>query len=404
MVETKNDNEMLQEFEKLREEINKLRENIDKSYYSVPKNEFETVTVTKITQEVMERMNKRISSWRNWAAIVIIILSFFGITQGDRLIRPIIESKVKESTEKIENTMNDKVRDLNSMIRETLKDLKEAKIDLKEDIKEEFKIISKNIDEKATVAAKEAAKQETERQLETVRDDIKSAQKTVLKTELNTLINEVKSRRLNYKDALRKLNPLLQRVIRLNDKELANKFLDYLFRWTYKNRSYEDLDELRIQYENDFDFKETTWANIAIGDMILYEESFSPIYKERAISAIENSLNKMPNYGTPYAVRLIIHMLDYKKKKDQEVKESEKREALKLIDIVNSGTMPLTSFETYDYFIRSKGTRFYKYVELLFENFPEPMELMSKRSKQYINLLKTAPKDKVLKKWDKMMQ
>jgi hypothetical protein len=400
MVESRDHNKILQEFEKLRVEINCLRDNIDKSYYSIPKNEFETITVNKITQKAMERISRRISSWRNWAAIIIIILSFFGLTQGDKLIKPIIESKVKENTDVI----NENAKDLNFMITEAVKDLRKERKDLKKEIDEEFGRISKYIDEKVATAANMAAKQETERQLATLRDDIQLSQKTVLKTELETLINDVQML-TNYKEALIKLNPLLQKAISLNDKELVNEFLDYLFRWTYATRAYEEIDKLRIKYEKDFDFKETTWVNIAISDMNLYDQHYAPIYKKRANSAIDHSLDKLPNYGVPYAVRLIIHMIDYKNMDAQDEKKLEKRETQKLFNIVNSGESLVTSYETYDYLIGNEGTRFHDYFLMLVDNYPEQMKLMEKRYNSYLilqELSKSMPKVEALKKWQEL--
>lgn len=388
MEEKESTEDTLKEIGKLQEEIKRLREDIDESYYRVPKQEFENITVQKITHEVVDQVNKKINSLRNWVGIALLILSFFGFTQWSNLTEgfqediKIIKTEINSS---IDNKFSAKMNEIDDKLEKTLNFIDKDRDKLRESLDKELMRISRNIDD--IVSERIAAKQVMERQIKLVRDDVQSSRKFTLKSQLNALRSDIRSGKLSYKDALVMLNPWLQEVLGLNDKELANDFLDELFRLTYQMTLYEELDRLRVKYEKDFDFKETVWANITIGDMILYEESFSPIYKERALSAYKNALEQSPSYGLPHAVRLLIHMIDYKREKDQVAKESEKSEARNLINIVNSGSHPLTAYEAYAYLHAAIGTKLDIYAKMLFENFVEDLELMRERYEEYKILL-----------------
>ena len=325
--------ESYQEIEKLQEELSRLKEDIDHSYYRVPKEEFEHITVNKIASEVIDQVNKKINYIRNWMAILVLILSFFGISQWISLTKE----------------------------------------------------IQKDVNEKASVIAK----QEIERQLKTIIDDIKFAQKNAIETEFNTLRSDIKNKSISYAKALEKSNILLPKILGLNDKRLTNDFFDEHFRLTFNTYAYEKMDELRIKYENDFDFKESTWANIAIADMFLYEESHSPIYKERATSASHQALQRAPTYGIPHSVMLIIHMIDLEREKAQEKRIHEKEEAQKLINIVISGSRSVTAYEAYNYLYKLKKDKSVgKHINMLFDNFPDSMEKMRLKYEEYLALKK----------------
>ncbi len=380
-----------QEIERLQKEIKTLKEDIAHSYYRIPKEEFENVTVKKITLDVNNQVQSRINSMRNMLGLVVLVLSFFGISQWSKVsegMRKDILNDVQQDMNQIKSELSSNIDTKLSRIEDRLQesqDLIKANQEKMQDfLNKEIESITKTIDLKAS----RAAKQETESQLQTVREDMRSAQKTVMKTELNALRKDVKDRFISYKEALLKLDPLFQRALLLEDKDLANEFLDDLFRWTFLSNKYEELDRLRIKYEKDYDFKHTTWANIAIGGMFLYEESYSPIYKKRAISAYEQALERVPNYGLPHAVRLIIHMIDVERADDEKVRSQERESALKLIRHINAGSRSITAYEAYNYLDKLRNDRGVgKHIAMLFTEFPEAMDEAYLKFEKHLKLL-----------------
>jgi len=388
---------LLKEIERLREEIKRVREDIDQSYYSIPKKEFENITVNRINQEVTEQMSRKINTWRNVFLIVISILSFLGISQWGKLkeglendMKKDIEHMEIKNASNIETKINETRSGINSDLKDFLTNIREQQKELREEQKNNLILISKSVLD----VARNAATEQTNTQIKNIRDEIEIAEKTAVRYELNTLRGSIENKLITHKEALDKLEPLLRRAIKINDRDLINEFLDELFRWTFVSGNYEKLDELRTTYEINYKFKATTWANIAIGDMSLYDEGNAPIYKERAIGAYKKALEESPNYGLPHAVRLIIHMIDYERQKDQNIKEREKSEALNLINMINSGRIPSTAFETYDYIDRNINIvdSIGKYIGMLFESFPNEMEVMHKRSEEYSLMLEKSKK------------
>lgn len=388
MAEGKHTQEAIQEIEKLQDELDRLKKEIDQSYYSIPKKEFESITVTKITSAVTDQMNKRLNTVRNWLGVILVLLSFFGISQWPKLkesIQNSIEQDIKNVELQLNASIQQRLDQIEGMIENTLGPLRENQIEIREKLDEKLRRFSISIDE--TILA---AKRATDSALKSVRADIQFSQKIFLKAELKELKNEVNARTLGYEIALIKLDPLLRQVIQLDDKELTNEFLDMLFRLTFQLDRYEELDKLRVQYEKDFDFKPETWANIAIGDMFLYEESYALNYKARALAAYEKSLERLPNYGVAYAVRLIIHMIDYVRQSQESVKKMELSEAQQLLQIVNGGSRQITAYEAFNYLQRLENDyAIGKFINMLFINFPEEMKTMSDRHQQWLQAKKS---------------
>jgi hypothetical protein len=357
---------IVREIEKLNREIQKLKQDMDQSYYSVPKKEFEKVTVQNIVSEVTAEMTEKFNFWRNFVGFIIGILSFLGIRQLGRLREDILKNVDDKAT-------------LISV---------EHKLSIKNDISAEMVKVSKTQEEELAKIVSKIGKE-----IDSAKEEIKFLQGRTLRAELDRL--KLDEARFSAKDLIARVDPLLGKAIELRDKELVNDYLDELFRLTFLSSNYEQLDKLRMQYEKDYEFKVTAWANIAIGDMFLYEENSSPVYKERALSAYKNALEMLPDYGTAYAVRLIIHMIDYEREQDQKIREREKREALNLINTINSGSSLMTSSEVYDYFLRiyerepsQEPSRLGKYVSMLHKNFPEQMKNMEARYNKQQELLK----------------
>lgn len=395
MEEKRTFEELLKEIEKLNEEMKRVREDIDHSYYSIPKKEFENITIQKITNEATEQINKRfdskVASWRNVLLIVLPILALFGFTglsstwsSMEAELRNKLFDRVKVDSERIDIENKKAKEELERKINDALAQLKEYQKNEKASLSESLTSFKNTIDEKA----KSAAKKETEAQIEPVKKDIDLALKASLRTELNALRSDVDQKRVNYDMAVVRLNPLLDKAKKLEDGDLVAECLDELFRLKFLLRKYEELDALRVQYENEYDFKPTTWGNVTIADMYLYSESPIPINKKKALEAYEKALKSLPNYGEPHAVRLIIHMIDYSIGKDQKTHEKELADAGDLLSRINSGSAYVTSYEAYTYLLKiEKYEPLAPYVEALFANFPEEMNTMHARAVAYTKLL-----------------
>jgi len=377
--ESRSSADVAPELERMQKALFSLQRDIEDSYYRIPKQEFETSTINNISNKVNNEMNRRISSMRNWVGVLLLVLSFFGISQWSKITEELRTDIQKDISDKILQNLDEQTKKIDTAIQSM-----NARID------DQIGKFSKRIDEKATDATRNATRSETERQLKEIRQDLEIAQKSVLKSELANIVSEVDGAKIEYTEAIRRLNPLLEKVINLNDRVLAEEYLDSLFRWNFLARKYENLDKLRVKYEEKFEFRPETWANIAIAGMFLYEETPSSIYKKRALSAYNRSLEKLPSYGLPHAVRLIFHMIDYERADSPEKQQVEKDEAMKILTVLNTGSATVSAYEAYSYLMRvgaNDKLRISPYAQMLFDLFPAQMQTMKERSENYTNLI-----------------
>lgn len=383
-----NPNQISQELDKLREEIENLRADIDQSYYRIPKQEFESNTVRKITHEVSDQVNRRISIWRNWVGFGILILSFLGITSGHIFITGIREDIKKEfddikkeldyeMSSKIEIEMKERMRQIKERIKQEFDILTQVQKIARESQSSELEKFKNNLEETS---------REVDKKLDNAVNQVSSITETALRSslkfEVDLLEKDAKARKTvgSYKDAAKELEKLIEKAENIKDRELVTNFLDKLFEWKYKSYQWDGIDKLRTKYEKEYEFLPRTWANIAIADMNLYEETYRQIHKERSLEACKKSLNALPDYGVPYAVKLILHMIDYEREHDLVMKENEKNNALEIIRKMNSGRRVITSYETYQYLKIAQGGEYLKkYIDMLFNIFPEAMKQMKAR-------------------------
>jgi len=400
MEQDKRSKELLAEIGKLNEEIKKIREDIDQSYYRIPKKEFESITIKNIAQEVTEQMVKKFNFWRNILGIVIIALSFLGISQWGEFKGKLlgdIEKTSKEIQKNIDRFQNDIRKDheilainlrseigyidpkIEKKINERISDFMNSQKEDLEKLEKKLSDATKEITDR-TEKAKESLRQS---EIIIVRQSVSSIANNISNKLKQSEISVLESMSI-YQEGINNLDPLLPKAKDLKDKALVEDILDHLFRWKFLSNVWEELDKLRETHEKDYEFRAESWANIAIADMFLYEENNSSIYKKRAIDAYRKALEKLPDYGLPHAVRLIIHIIDYERQSDQKIKEEEKNNAKKLLESITIGSRFLTSYEAYDYLNRNRMDPLLgKYIDIIFGNFPELMDRLRERYEKY---------------------
>ncbi len=166
----------------------------------------------------------------------------------------------------------------------------------------------------------------------------------------------------------------------MKNKEFLQKQLDVIILELYESGMYDDIQELRIKFQDYFEFSAESWANIAISNMNLYRFDGMNEFHDNSISASIESNKRRANYGIPKAVILIISMIDFERKR-----QVNKDDLKKMINEIISGDDTLVSYETFDYLTRTKNIgEWDKYINHLFTLFPEEMIEMEKRySKHY---------------------
>ena len=202
----------------------------------------------------------------------------------------------------------------------------------------------------------------------------------MLRSQLNEIKRDLDSKK-DYKESVRKTNNLFEKIEETGDEHLIVDCLDNLIYSYFHTRQHKELSQLVKEYEDDYAFTHTSWANIAIANMDLYEQNGSPGYRKAAIKAADKAIEKLPDYGTPRSVKLLVYMIEHDRTSNDNKKEKIKQLIRDLLEEVNSGSYALTSYETYEYYGRV-GTVFQAFVKRLKEEFPEGMKLMEDRYKE----------------------
>ncbi|WP_020407981.1 hypothetical protein [Hahella ganghwensis] len=387
MTDSNTPRDPAKEIARLTEELRQLREDVDSSYYRIPKQEFENITVRNITHDVTEHINSKLAKIRNWLGGGLLVFSFLGITQVSKILELETQKLASNLNSELDERMDFELANINQEIVHQTKQSELNQAEFKVFLQQELSRIEEQINSKAVLVERKQV--DLEDKMTNLFADVELAQSSIYRAELASIRDDLKKSYQEYKPARRqaldRLTPLLARVTRLQDTTLANEYLDELFRWTFQLGEYEKLDQYRVKYEENFEFNPTTWANIAIADMFLYEESGSPIYLQRALDANNKALQRLPSYGVPQAVRLILHAIEIERAPSEELKTRQLNQAEALLHQLNSGSNLITVYEAYDYLKQLESDHVAsKYISKLQEYFNSSVATLEQGYTDYL--------------------
>ncbi len=213
----------------------------------------------------------------------------------------------------------------------------------------------------------------------------------------NTFFMEIKLDRLKhkYEDTTKKFSlkeanedflTLMEDCAATDNKEFTEETLSDLIKFLFDKTFYFTITELVNKYEKDYKINETDWANVAISNMTMYVSYGSKQYKEMAITSSDNSLNVLPSYGEPQAVKLIIYAFDISKKPILSSEEKAGDIVRTIFEELNSGDDFTSAYEAYNYIARL-GDYYKVFKNTLNENFPDEMKELESRYNKYAALL-----------------
>ncbi len=301
----------------------------DTAIYKISKEDLEGI----VTIDVEKQLNRITSEVFKWLSVVIssvlAILAFFGIRELNRSINEKINSTVKEKV----NNDYEEIRNVQANFRESI----ESTI---KDVRHKVEI------EQGSAMNALALKIELDEALQNVSRD---AQNYALR------LNNFKLKLSNLQTA---------------DDELKKNLLEKVFLYVYQSGKDSDMNVLRDEYLDKFQFNYITWANIAIANMNLYELYNTEINKKYAFEACEKALELLSGYGTAYAVKLLFYAIDIDRKSPLD-----REEVLRTFREINLGSDQTPARETVNYLNKLTG-RWLKYVDVLNAEFQDEMKVM----------------------------
>ncbi|MFQ5712757.1 MAG: hypothetical protein ACE5GU_01865 [Candidatus Scalinduaceae bacterium] len=205
----------------------------------------------------------------------------------------------------------------------------------------------------------------------------------ILNYNLEELKKQVNDLKITKELAIEKINQKIDDVKGTDDDDLMIEYLDYFIYLNFGLPDYQEkIASIVKKYGKDYSLSATSWTNSAISNMDLYELYGAKEYKVASLESCEKALQKLPGYGTAQAVKLLIGIIDYDKVENKEEKEKQQKATLQILKEINSGSLSILSYETFQY-LEIVGEAFKKYVDRLFEIFPAQMDEMKQRYMKY---------------------
>jgi hypothetical protein len=172
----------------------------------------------------------------------------------------------------------------------------------------------------------------------------------------------------------------------LKNKELIAEIVD-LLALSYKCvQSPKEIDKLIVTNESECEIRVETYMNAAILYMDLYELDGFNWYKENCLKYSDKAAKKLPQYGEPQGITLLMYGIDYYNSTDAKEKETMLANAKASINEILKGSDPMTAYFTVARIEKDRANgRFKKYITDLEGAISVEFQKLYNKAKEYEN-------------------
>jgi hypothetical protein len=137
-----------------------------------------------------------------------------------------------------------------------------------------------------------------------------------------------------------------------NTKEQTAYFQE-IIRIAFDKKDYYAINELAKEFNTKITISATSWADVAIANMDMYNSSNNLEDYKSSIYACNRSTAMLADYGVPYMIRIYLELINYKLAKSSNRLEKELEARNLIVEIVNElMAKPLVAgYEAYNYFL-----------------------------------------------------
>ncbi|MBI4427577.1 MAG: DUF3754 domain-containing protein [Ignavibacteriales bacterium] len=226
-------------------------------------------------------------------------------------------------------------------------------------------------------------KSESENQFQRINKYIVDSRKYTLRSDLEVI--RAKFTQSPYSELpVMQAKTLLLEIKELKNPDLLAEIVDLLAIMYYTKRTPKEVEKLIENNEKDCEIKETTYMNAAILYMDLYELDGSKWYKENSLKYCDAAAKKVPHYGEPQGIMLLLCAIDYVTGAEQQDKEKALETARDILKEILKGSDALTAFSTVNRLERDLQSKtFSKYIKELVQVLSEEFKELYQRSSQY---------------------
>lgn len=199
-----------------------------------------------------------------------------------------------------------------------------------------------------------------------------------------------KAKELNYQDEsiINSISHFLETENLKLDEEVKLNLIAALVKcyfYSQKKDKIERLIQIINKYENEkIKLRPETYADAAIVFCDNYEFYGTANYLTAAISYCDKSISTLPDYGTPYAVKFEVFMINFKKAYDNTESANALDNVKKLFKAIANNKSDVVCAETIVRFFGDKKVYLKEYLEELEKQFPAEITEMKQRAFNYL--------------------
>jgi hypothetical protein len=199
-----------------------------------------------------------------------------------------------------------------------------------------------------------------------------------------------KAKELNYQDEsiINSISHFLETENLKLDEEVKLNLIAALVKcyfYSQKKDKIERLIQIISKYENEkIKLRPETYADAAIVFCDNYEFYGTGNYLTAAIDYCDKSISTLPDYGTPYAVKFEVFMINYKKAYDNTESANALENVRKLFKAIANNKSDVVCAETIVRFFGDKKVYLKEYLEEVEKQFPQEIKEMKQRAFNYL--------------------
>jgi hypothetical protein len=346
----------------------------EKNYTRIPNSDFDKALEIKLSEKVNAQVTDRIDTIRN---IVFLVLAIIGgaLLLGLRtMVNNSVSEQLKDKIKQVEDDMKEKI---NIFYYEFVKDDMRKELNLQ---KEELR--------KEMIGYRDEFRKEIDpvkQKAESIVVELNTAKRLLLDYNISKLKAESKREDIKKEDIKKNFElakEYLTQAEELEDKKLVTLAMAELSTAAYYAKKDREIESIIEKYIDSTDtvINENVFINLASGMFYEYVSTRDKNIKDKAMKYINASLRKINDYGEALGLKLEFFMADYEENFGTDAKEKIKHEASVIINhILISEFSPNEAIGRFNRVKTNAIER--KYIDMLYENFPDEMKKMEEKVK-----------------------
>ncbi len=340
-----------------------IDEYIQGQYVRIPKEDFDQILDNKVSTVISSKIKTLIA----FGVGLIGLLSALSFVQSNRN-RNILKEQVKA----------DVIVQSKSVVAEIRKHYETQLNKRIDDLHEKFeKSIMENREER------EKGLKEIQTKIIHAQEQIEKAEDYMISVEYERVTEKVLDKNMTGPEEEHSTMRLLKDADKKKIKHLIPGIVDLMIRIYYVHLKFNEMAELISEYENDYKLMSSSYVNTALVGIYDYTEFNSIQQRNKAIEYLNTSLELTRGYGEAQGLKLVTYTIDYERnQQDNKKREHALQDIEKVLDEILKSDSPYPAAETLVRLDKDAKSSNKKYVDKIYELFPEKMKELTNKGRQ----------------------